>query len=122
MKEATLIEALRQASLGEIGEVFRGWVQEVTKEAVVSVMFQEVEELCGAFYHPVSGSGFKRGGSAAGRIVLNGVEEEVVRSRVRRVGGKGNEVRLLSYAVASPFFAGKTGFSPNFFAFQVASR
>jgi len=38
-------------SLGEIGEVFRGWVQEVTKEAVVPVMFQEVEDLCGAFYH-----------------------------------------------------------------------
>lgn len=100
MTETTLLDLLRQASLGEIGKVFKGWIKEITKEAVVSVIFQEVEELCGAFYHPVSGSGFKRGGSVTGKIVLNGIEEKIVRPRVRRGIGEDNEVKLLSYTAA----------------------
>jgi hypothetical protein len=39
MTETTLLDLLRQASLGEIGKVFKGWIKEITKEAVVSVIF-----------------------------------------------------------------------------------
>jgi transposase-like protein len=86
--------------LGEIGQIFNGWVKEITKEAVVSVMFREVESLCGALSHPEYDSEYKRGGSSYGKIVLNGMEEEVIRPRVRKKSGKGKEGRLLSYLAA----------------------
>lgn len=102
MKESTLLEVLRQASGKEIGQIFKGWLRDITRDVVVSVMLREVEELCGAFYHPSSGATYRRGGSAVGRIVLNGKKEMVSRPRVRCVrDGKERERGLLSYAAAS---------------------
>ncbi len=101
MKEATLIEVLRQVSEKEIGQIFRGWLKDITKDVVVSVMLQEVEELCGPFYRPDHDSEFKRGGSTSGKIVIDGVAEDLIRPRVRRKCGPGKEVGLLSYAAAS---------------------
>ncbi len=101
MKEFTLLDLLRQTSLNEINEVFRSCIKDITKDAVVSAMFQEVEELCGVLYDPKPDSEFKRGGSAIGRIALNGVYKEVIRPRVRYSSGGNNcEKNLLSYVAA----------------------
>ena len=66
MKEFNVLEALRQASLDEVGAVFHDCVREIVKESFVSIMLEETAALCGAFYHPDKGSRHRRGGSADG--------------------------------------------------------
>jgi len=98
MKEVNVLEALRQASLREVGQVFQDEMRGIIKESFISLMFEEARQLCGGFYHPDAESGYSRGGSAKGVFTLNGSKESVIRPRVRKKGiGSDGEVELLSY-------------------------
>ena len=101
MNESNVLEALRQASLEEVGAVFNDCVREIVKESFVSIMLEETAALCGAFYHPDKGSRHRRGGSADGYLRFEGRKLHVKRPRVVRK--EGGEAKLVSYS------AGKSG-------------
>ena len=64
MKEVNVLEALRQAPSGEVGQVFQEEMRCVIKESFISLMIEEARQLCGGFYHPDSESVCRRAGSA----------------------------------------------------------
>lgn len=98
MREVNVLEALRQASLSEVGKVFQEEMRAIIKESYINMMFEEANQLCGGFYHPDSASAYSRAGSAKGSFTLNGRKEAVIRPRVRQKGvGTDGEVELLSY-------------------------
>ena len=61
MKEVNVLEALRQASLSEVGQVFQEEMRGIIKESFISLMFEEARQLCGGFYHPDAASGYSKG-------------------------------------------------------------
>jgi transposase-like protein len=99
MTKETLREALIQAEEKEaaqlINEVLRGCV----RGAIVDLMAEEAEALCGAKYRPDPESGFRRAGSERGHAYIEGEREEIRRPRVREKDG--GEVPLASYQAAS---------------------
>jgi len=98
MKEVNVLEALRQASLSEVGQIFQEEMRGIIKESFINLMFEEAKQLCGGFYHPDAESGHSRAGSAKGVFFLNGRKEAVIRPRVRkRGGGAEGEIELVSY-------------------------
>ena len=67
---------------------FRESLRGLAREIFFEVMAEEVSELCGPRHYPVSGSRYRRAGSASGRIYWDGQWEKVSRPRVRRSGGR----------------------------------
>ncbi len=92
MLESTLLEELGQVGSGESGVIFREFIRGAVVSALVDVISEEVDSLCGSRYGR-SGSGTAyRAGSAPGVCILEGRKEPLVRPRVRRnTGGKGSE-------------------------------
>ncbi len=97
MDEAKLLEALRQASLAEIGGIFQEYARNVVHDAFVRLMFSEVKQLCGTFYHPGEEDCFERAGSAKGYLRIDGRKVPVTRPRVRDRVGK-REKPLATYS------------------------
>lgn len=97
MDNVTLIERLAQAEDSEVGEAFECFMRTAARTALTSVLFEEVESLCGKAYHPSPESGHQRAGSAPGRYFFGTDEEPIRRPRVRK---DGKEVRLKAYEAA----------------------
>jgi len=101
MDNVSLIERLAQAEDSEIGEAFNSFMHMAARTALTTVLFEEVEALCGKAYHPQEGGGCKRAGSAPGRYFFGSDEIPISRPRVRsHKDGKSEEVRLNSYQAA----------------------
>ncbi len=96
MVEPKVLEALRQASPNEIGEIFRDCMLGIVRESFARLLLAEVAELCGPFYRPSPDSEFKRAGSAPGYVRLGGRKIPVKRPRVAR--RRGGERELLAYS------------------------
>lgn len=96
MDESKLLEALRQASLSEVGEIFRESLVGIVRESFTRLLLAEVVDLCGPFYRPSSDSEYKRAGSAPGYVRLGGRKIPVKRPRVAKSGG--GEQPLLTYS------------------------
>lgn len=101
MDEHSFLRQLGQVSSSEVGEVFRDFVRGQVRVLVSEVMAAEVSELCGPKHSPASEH--FRGGSAPGRVLIEGEREEVIRPRVRQrqSDGRSQEVTLESYRAAS---------------------
>lgn len=101
MNEVSLLQSLGQVSASETGEVFRAFLRGQVRQMICEVMAAEVTELCGPKHDP-SSSDLYRGGSASGRVLLEGEREEVVRPRVRQKLSDGSscEIELATYRAA----------------------
>lgn len=97
MTETSLREALAQAPESEAVEIFQRTLRQSVRLALYAAMEAEVNELCGAKYHP-NGSGNRRAGSERGSAYLDGGKETITRPRVRDDNG---EVGLEVYRAAS---------------------
>ena len=102
MDKFSELRRLGQIDSGEAGEFFREFLRGKVRESLVSIMTDEVLELCGPKYRPAADASCRRAGSAAGVVLHEGRREEVVRPRVRRTkdDGKVEEVRLATYESA----------------------
>ena len=102
MDQFSELRRLGQIDSSEAGEVFREFLRSKVRESLVSIMADEVRELCGPKYRPATDASCRRAGSAAGVVLHEGRREEVVRPRVRRTkdDGKNEEVRLATYESA----------------------
>lgn len=97
MNETTLREALAQATETEAIEIFQQTLKRSVRLALYAAMEAEVNELCGAKYHP-NNSENRRAGSERGIAYLDGEKEPITRPRVRDEDG---EVNLKIYQAAS---------------------
>lgn len=101
MESVVGVEALGTLGLSEVAESFRSFLRAKTREALISIMAEEVSILCGPKSKPTEGCQY-RAGSAPGYVLLKGEREDIVRPRVRRrlKNGNSQEEPLVSYAAA----------------------
>jgi transposase-like protein len=101
MEKISLIEQLAQAGDSEAGKAFDAFMHTAARMAFTTVLFDEVESLCGKAYHPLKATDCQRAGSAPGHYYFGNEEFSVCRPRVRRhQAGKSKEIRLRSYEAA----------------------
>jgi len=96
MQNVSPIEWLAQAG-DDVGEAFESFLRTAARTAFLSVMLEEVAQLCGPAYHPRPDAACGRAGSAPGRYFFGTDEEAVRKPRVRK---NGEEVRLKTYEAA----------------------
>lgn len=82
----------------------RDYLQACARQALRSVIDEEVAALCGPRHHPDDDAKFRRAGSAPSYVMVNGKHEPMERPRVRLrsegSSGKGAEVQLKSWKLA----------------------
>jgi putative transposase len=102
MDQFNVLQQLGQLNSTEAGTVFRDFLRGAVRESLVSVMAEEVAELCGPKYKPNQDTEFVRAGSAPGAVLHEGQQERIERPRVRRKTSKDTmeEVNLKTYAAA----------------------
>jgi putative transposase len=96
MENVSPIEWFAQAG-EDVGAVFESFMRTAARTAFMTVMFDEVAQLCGPAYHPRPDAACGRAGSAPGRYFFGADEEPVRKPRVRK---NGKEVRLKTYEAA----------------------
>jgi len=101
MENISLTERLAQAEDSEVGEAFNSFMHTAARAALVTVLFEEVESLCGKAYHPETSQECRRAGSAPGRYFFGSEEFSISRPRVRcHKNGKSEEMKLNTYQAA----------------------
>jgi transposase-like protein len=80
-------------------QIFRSFMQQETRRALMKLMACEVSHLCGEAYAPRLGNKYRRAGSGSGRAYFEGQAESVKRPRVRETDDEGleRESALVSY-------------------------
>lgn len=99
MDQSTTASFVSQIAAAESHESFRDTVRAVCRQALLELMYQEVDELCGRRHAPDKKSGYRRAGSAPGLIYIDNSREDVTRPRVRKLDGDCGETEynLKSY-------------------------
>ncbi len=102
MDEFSELRSLGQIDSSEAGRVFREFLRAQVRQSLVSIMVEEVRELCGPKYHPAPDADCRRAGTADGVVLVEGRREKIVRPRVRRTKSDGSteEACLETYASA----------------------
>jgi len=100
--DSKLYQTLGQVSSAEVGEIFREHIRGCVRQMISEVMALEVSELCGPKHHPIESDHF-RAGSSSGRVLFEGMREDVIRPRVRKrnADGSSEEIPLATYRAAS---------------------
>jgi putative transposase len=97
----TFTAQLSQAEVGDAGALFRETFRAYTREAILSLVEEEVAALCGNKYDPSSESACDRAGSSPGTVYVNGAQERLKRPRVRELDEHGSaEVSLKTWQAA----------------------
>jgi len=92
-------EALMQGEERDAAKLFQELLRQSVRAGLFGAMAEEVEALCGPRYRPETCCAYRRAGSEAGSVYLDGGKELIRRPRVRhQVEG---EVRLSTYEAAS---------------------
>ena len=88
-----------QAGIEDFKGIFQERLRAVVREGLLSLIAQEVTELCGAIHRPDSGI-YRRGGSEEVTIRTMAGKERILKQRVRALAEDGmeREVRLNTYA------------------------
>ena len=99
MKRNKGIKAPVQAGIVDFSGIFRDRVRALALEAMLSIMEQEVTELCGESQRPDAGI-YRRAGTEKVSIKTTSSKEVIAKQRVRAMqdDGKEREVRLNTYA------------------------
>jgi len=72
----SIIEALAQASNEQTRQLFQAQLRGRIREALLEMMEEEAEGLCGPRYRPDRSRGYRRGGSDEGTIYLGGKRQQ----------------------------------------------
>lgn len=100
MNKSKIGRGIQQEEMIDAGEIFRNFMQQETRRALMTLMAAEVDLLCGEAYAPQEpGKKYRRAGSGMGRAYFDGQAESVKRPRVREIDQRGveRETRLMSY-------------------------
>ena len=90
-----------QAESFPLAEMMKNRFRAVVREALYEVVQSELRRLCGPLHHPDAQTVYRRAGSAASTVFLDGRREALKRPRVRRrAGGREVEVELESWKAA----------------------
>jgi len=101
MDNVTTLELITQAEPAEAAEILRNELRTRAREALLQIMFEEVELLCGPKHDPLNGSGYFRAGSAPTSVYVQGRKEPLKRLRVREITEEGTrEISLKTLAAA----------------------
>jgi len=89
-------------NLHAAAELFRDYLRRSVRAALMELMQEEVEQLCGPRHQRGQEREYRRAGSEAGVFYTEGGKEAIGRPRVRRKSSNGGqeEVRLHSYSQA----------------------
>jgi len=98
MKRNKGILAPAQAGIEDFKGIFRDQLRAIVREGILSLMAQEVTDLCGEIHRPDAGI-YRRGGSEEVTIRTTSGKERIAKRRVRalQVDGTELEVRLNTY-------------------------
>jgi transposase-like protein len=98
MKRNKGILAPAQAGIEDFKGVFRDQLRMIVREGILSLMAQEVTDLCGEIHRPDNGI-YRRGGSEEVTIRTTSGKERIAKRRVRAMQDDGTEreVRLNTY-------------------------
>lgn len=100
-RTSNLIEQEESHISGSAGESLREYLRAKVREALYSVVEDEIVGLCGPSHKPEVGAEYFRSGSSPSSVYLDGRKEKMVRPRVRRHSDDGTvEVALKSWAAA----------------------
>lgn len=83
-----------QAEGLETADQFREWLRRQARKALLSLVAEEVDALCGPRHHPASESHYRAGGVDS-PVYVDGRPEKLHRPRVRRKTATGSEEMLL---------------------------
>jgi len=101
MDNVTTLELITQAEPAEAADILRNELRTRAREALLQIMFEEVELLCGPKHDPHNGSGYFRAGSAPTSVYVQGRKEPLKRLRVREITEDGTrEISLKTLAAA----------------------
>lgn len=90
-----------QAERLPLAQMMKEHLRAVVRDALYDVIEEEVRQLCGASHRPDPESAFRRAGSAASTVFLDGRREALKRPRVRERSDQGSvEVKLASWQAA----------------------
>lgn len=97
-------EAETEDQIIESSQSLRDYLRACTRQALRSVIDEEVAQLCGPRHKPDENAACRRAGSAPSYVMVNGKHEPMERPRVRMrsqsEGNKGAEVQLKSWKLA----------------------
>jgi putative transposase len=98
MKRNKGIKAPVQAGIEDFKGIYKDRIRTIVCEGILSLIAQEVTELCGESHHPVGI--YKRGGTEPVTIKTSSGEEPIAKRRVHmtKEDGTKQEVRLNTYA------------------------
>jgi len=104
MNKTTVDKSEIDEQIIETSEGLRDYLRACTRQALLSVIDEEVEALCGPRHQFDNGAECRRCGSAPSYVMVNGKHEPMERPRVRLraegSSGKGAEVKLTSWKLA----------------------
>ena len=90
-----------QAESFPLAEMMKNRFRAAVRDALYEVVESELRRLCGPLHHPDAESEYRRAGSAASAVILEGRREALKRPRVRRRAGEREvEVELESWKAA----------------------
>jgi hypothetical protein len=79
----------------ETADQFRAWLREQARKALMALVEEEVEALCGVRYHPALDAAHYRSGGVYSPVYVDGRPEKLHRPRVRRKTATGSEETAL---------------------------
>ena len=102
MNKTTVDQSETEDQIIETSESLRDYLRACTRQALRSVIDEEVAQLCGPRHKPDASAECRRSGSAPSYVMVNGGHEPMERPRVRlrTENGKGAEVQLKSWKLA----------------------
>jgi putative transposase len=102
MNKTTVDQSEIEDQIIETSESLRDYLRACTRQALRSVIDEEVAQLCGPRHRPDDSAECRRSGSAPSYVMVNGGHEPMERPRVRlrTENGKGAEVQLKSWKLA----------------------
>ncbi len=92
---------IEQYNSCESAQMFHELMHNSARKALLALMDEEVEMLCGSYYHPDEESQYSRAGSTPTSAYIFTEKEEILRPRVRfSDGSKNSEIELNTYKAA----------------------
>ena len=90
MEKSDIMERLHQAETGEAASLLSDYLRANVREALYSIVEEEISGLCGPSHRPKEVTAYYRSGSASSEIYLNGERTSAKRPRIRKRTGERN--------------------------------
>lgn len=101
MKRSTQETPEEQDEIPTTAPAFQAMMREMARKALMNLVENEIEQLCGHAWHPEGDAEHYRAGSAPSSVYIQGKREEIARPRVRMRSGEGSvETSLKTWELA----------------------